>query len=199
MAEEREILLVGLGNPGKKYEFTRHNLGFLVLKALAHQQRWTFKEEKRFHGHLAKGRMEGKEVALLLPDTFMNESGRAVQAYAAYYKLQPQDILVISDDIHLAYGSQRLRPEGSAGGHNGLKSIETHLGSRQYPRLRMGIGRGAGAEPLVDYVLDLFSQEELAELPHVLERGIAALKQIVAAADLTEVMSSVNVKRRTKA
>lgn len=193
-----EWVFIGLGNPGKKYEFTRHNCGFLALKTFAHLEGWSFKEDKRFHAHVAKGQMTGNSIALLLPDTYMNESGRAVQAYLAFYKLGPKNIVVISDDIHIKFGTLRLRTRGSAGGHNGLKSIESHLGTQEYARIRIGIGRAKEEEPLVDYVLDKFSHEELKELPQVMNRAVSALRQIVKASDLTEVMSSVNAKVKQK-
>lgn len=187
---------MGLGNPGKKYVYTRHNLGFLAVQALARAEEWEFKEQKRFHGHVAKGHIAGKGVSLLLPDTYMNESGRAVRAYLDYYGLGVNNLVVVSDDIHIEFGAFRLRTEGSAGGHNGLKSIEAHLGSSAYPRLRLGIGRARPEKPLVEHVLDLFSPEEIIALPALLKRAVVALKQIVTAADLTQVMSSVNDKSK---
>jgi PTH1 family peptidyl-tRNA hydrolase len=189
-------VIVGLGNPGKKYTYTRHNLGYLAVQAWARLEGWAFKEEKRFHAHVTKGNQGDTSVALLLPDTYMNESGRAVRAYLDYYGVSPQHLVVVSDDIHIDYGVLRLRPEGSAGGHNGLKSIETHLGTSAYPRLRMGIGRAGPEKPLVEHVLDLFSPEEIMALPAFLERAVTALKQIVTTADLTQVMGSVNGKSK---
>jgi len=187
-------VLVGLGNPGSKYEFTRHNLGFLVLKSLAHKHGWAFKEEKRFSAQIAEGKIGDCKIALLLPMTYMNLSGQAVKPYLATQGLSPDDLVVVTDDIYLEYGQMRFRTEGTAGGHKGLKSIEAHLGTLNYPRLRLGIGQGPAGMPLEEYVLNLFSQAELADLPPFLERATTALKLIALAADPKEVISGINSK-----
>lgn len=195
MTEEllEERVIVGLGNPGKKYEMTRHNLGFIVLQAFAEEQGWPFKEEKRFHALVAKGLVGKTPITLMLPQTYMNESGRAVRAFLDFYKMSPQHILIVSDDIELDYGVMRLRPRGSAGGHNGLKSIEAHLKTQHYVRLRLGIGKSAQDQNLVDHVLDMFTQDERSQLPKVIEKAVAAIKQIVTA-DIAQAMQSVNTK-----
>ena len=168
-------------------------MGFIVLQSLAQEQGWTFKEEKRFHALVAKGKIGNVIVHLLMPTTYMNESGRALRAFLDYYKLTPGQIFVVNDDVELEFGAMRLRPTGSAGGHNGLKSIEAHLGTRHYVRLRLGIGRGKSQGPLVDHVLDIFSPDELAELPAFVERAQKALKQMLTA-DIAIAMQSVNAK-----
>ena len=188
-------VIVGLGNPGSKYEFTRHNLGFLTVKSLAHRQGWTFKEEKRFSAQVAEGNIGDCKIALLMPTTYMNLSGKAVQPYLAYYGLSPQDLIIVTDDVYVEYGQMRFRTEGSAGGHNGLKSIEASLATQGYPRLRLGIGQGPVEMPLEEYVLNLFSQQELAELPPFMERATSALKLIALAADPKEVLGSINSKK----
>lgn len=188
-------MIVGLGNPGTKYEFTRHNLGVLAVKSFAYRQGWTFKEEKRFSAQIAEGKIDDCKIALLLPMTYMNLSGNAVQPYLAYYGLSPEDLIVVTDDVYVEYGQMRFRTEGSAGGHNGLKSIEARLATQGFPRLRLGIGQGPVGMPLEEYVLNLFSQEELAELPPFLEQATSALKLIALAADPKEVLSSVNSKK----
>lgn len=185
-------MIVGLGNPGKKYERTRHNMGFLAVQQLAHELGWVFKEENRFHALVAKGSLGEHSLTLLMPTTYMNESGRAVRAYLDYYKLSPVNLVVVNDDVELPYGQIRLRPKGSAGGHNGLKSIETHLGTQHYVRLRLGIGRGENKE-LVDHVLENFSQEELASLPDYMAKGAAAIKLVVTQA-IAIAMQQVNAK-----
>jgi peptidyl-tRNA hydrolase, PTH1 family len=183
---------VGLGNPGKKYEMTRHNLGFLVLKAFAHRHELKFKDVPGFHGYAAKGQVNEKFLYLLMPTTYMNDSGRAVKAFMDYYKLSLSDLIVITDDIALEFGTMRLKPKGSAGGHNGLKSIEACLGSQLYTRLRMGIGNCTDM-PLVKHVLETFTEEELKHLPEVVSKGAAALDQLLAAG-LGQTMNSINKK-----
>ncbi|MFZ0564845.1 MAG: aminoacyl-tRNA hydrolase, partial [Chlamydiales bacterium] len=134
-------LIVGLGNPGKKYENSRHNLGFMVVKAFAAKRGWDFKRGWRFKGYIAHGDIEEKIVHLLLPVTYMNLSGKSVRKVLEYYKIARNRLLVVVDDVNLALGVMRIRPEGSSGGHNGLKSIEESLKTREYTRFRIGVGR----------------------------------------------------------
>lgn len=206
-------MIVGLGNPGTKYEFTRHNLGFLAVKSFAFREGWAFKEDKKFSAQVAEGKIGDCKIALLMPTTYMNLSGKAVQPYLAYYGLSPQDLIVVTDDVYVEYGQMRFRTEGSAGGHNGLKSIEAHLGTQSYPRLRLGIGPSplqaqTGAQPqtaeaalrsigvpLESYVLNLFSPDELAELPPFLELATSALKLIALAADPKAAFSSLKQQK----
>lgn len=176
---ESHLVVAGLGNPGKKYEFSRHNLGYLVVKELARELGLSFKEERHFQSWVAKGQSGGIVLHLLLPTTYMNESGRAVRAYLDYYKLGPQHILVVTDDIHLPFQDMRIRLKGSSGGHNGLKSIEACLGTQEYSRLRMGIGRKQEAGTLADYVLDNFAPEELVVLTEVTQKGANVVKRII--------------------
>lgn len=185
-------MIVGLGNPGKKYERTRHNMGYLAVQQLAHELGWVFKEEKQFHALVAKGNFGDHSLSLLLPTTYMNESGKAVRAYLDYFKLSPVNLVVVNDDVELPYGQIRLRPKGSAGGHNGLKSIESHLGTQHYVRLRLGIGRGEN-RALVDHVLENFSQEEHTSLPEYVAKGAAAIKLVVTHA-IADAMQQVNAK-----
>ncbi len=172
-------VLVGLGNPGRQYEYTRHNIGFLLAKMLARQLGFTFKEEKRFHALVAKGRYQTKTLHLLLPLTYMNESGRSVRAYLDFFNFKVNALMVVCDDVALPFGQLRLRAQGSPGGHNGLKSIEAHLGTREYVRLRMGIGKELGTATLAEYVLDLFKPEELEKLEGFLEQGSVVIKNVM--------------------
>jgi PTH1 family peptidyl-tRNA hydrolase len=185
-------LFVGLGNPGKKYEMTRHNIGFMVVKAMGTSLGWEFREKKYCQAWVAKGEFQGKTIHLMMPSTFMNESGLAVRRYMEDIKLEPHDLLVIVDDIALPYGELRLRSEGSAGGHNGLKSIEAHLGTRHYARLRIGIGHH-GEVDLADYVLDKFTSDEQRTLPECVQRGTQVINQLVGQ-NITDVMKIVNTK-----
>lgn len=194
---ESHFVLVGLGNPGYKYERTRHNIGYLVACAVAQKAEMTFKEEKRFHALVAKGRYQGKTLHILLPLTYMNESGRSVGAYLSFYRLKPNDLIVISDDVELAFGELRLRAKGSSGGHNGLKSIEAHLGSQEYLRLKMGVGKALAAATLAEYVLDLFKPDEAAVLDEFIGRAAEVVKSLLCES-CTVVMNRVNVKNTTQ-
>ena len=153
----------------------------------------SFKEDKSLGCKLARGIIEGREVMLMLPQTFMNESGWAVRRYLDYYKLTVGNIVVVSDDTALSFGHLRLRTGGSSGGHNGLKSLETHLGTREFIRLRMGVGSKPEEQPLADYVLSDFSQEENAALGDFVKRGASVLKSLVTE-PVTQVMNRVNTK-----
>ncbi len=185
-------LFVGLGNPGKKYEGTRHNIGFMVLKELNAKLGWEFKEKKQFHAWIAKGELQEKIIHLLLPTTYMNETGLALRSYMDYVKLEPHDILVVVDDIALPFGELRLKSMGSSGGHNGLKSVEAYLGTQHYARLRMGIGHH-GENNLADYVLDNFTSEEQIILPNFVQQGVNVLKQLMNES-ISHVMKTVNTK-----
>lgn len=146
-------IFVGLGNPGPLYEMTRHNMGFLVVRAFAQRQGWIFKEDKRFKALIVRGFIDGILVHLLLPTTYMNLSGMAVRRYLDFFKLAHDRLVVVTDDIALSFGRLRVKTMGSAGGHNGLKSVEAYLGTSRYIRLKMGIGH-PGEKVLSDYVLD---------------------------------------------
>lgn len=172
-------VIAGLGNPGKKYELTRHNLGFLVVQELAAIHGWTFRDETEFNAKVATGRIDNQKVHLLLPTTYMNESGRAVKRYLDFYKFDPADLLVVSDDVSLPFGDMRLRLSGSAGGHNGLKSIQTHLGTFDYARLRMGIGSDFKLKTMADFVLEIFKPEELQMLAKFVQNGAAFIEQLI--------------------
>jgi peptidyl-tRNA hydrolase, PTH1 family len=153
-------LIVGLGNPGADYARTRHNAGFLVVERLAARWRadWTY--EKKFNARVARLERAERRVFLSEPQTYMNSSGESVGALATFYRVPTSQLLVIVDDADLPLGQLRLRPSGSSGGHHGLESIEQHLGSRDYARLRIGIGRQDGAREITGYVLGRFSSTE---------------------------------------
>lgn len=183
-------LFVGLGNPGNKYLNTRHNIGFMVLQALSKDLGWNFKENKYCQAWVAKGELQDQKVHLLMPLTFMNESGVAVRRYMDDVGIPLQDLLVVVDDIALPLGQFRLRNLGSAGGHNGLKSIEAHLKTKDYARLRMGIGH-QGQDNLADYVLDPFTSDEQKVLPEYIQKGTEVIRLLVNR-DIAEVMKTVN-------
>lgn len=174
------VLVVGLGNPGREYEGTRHNIGWQALDAAA--ATWGANVSKsRFQALTGDAVVAGQRVLLLKPLTFMNASGDAVAAAAAFYKIPPQRVIVLSDDINLAVGVLRIRTEGSAGGHNGLKSIIARLGSQQFCRLRIGVGQKPRPDyDLVDWVLGRFSAEDTKLLQARMPDIVAALELLVA-------------------
>ncbi len=146
-------LIVGLGNPGREYEDTRHNVGFWWVDELAQSQKINLKSETKFHGITGRGILHGHEVLLLKPQTFMNHSGRAVGALAQFYKIEPAEILVVHDELDLQPGTARLKMGGGHGGHNGLKDIIAHLGTKDFWRLRFGIGHPGERTEVSNYVL----------------------------------------------
>ncbi|MBX5450761.1 aminoacyl-tRNA hydrolase [Thermogemmatispora sp.] len=184
-------LIVGLGNPGPQYAPTRHNVGFRVVDKLAHKRGWRWNEE-RSRALLASGWLGREKVILVKPLTYMNLSGEAVGALARWYRLSPQDILVVCDDLDLPVGRLRLRARGSTGGHNGLESIVHHLHSDQFPRLRVGIGRPTERHTsVVDYVLGVPPPAERAQLDQAEDEAVAAI-ELVLARGLEAAMSVIN-------
>ncbi len=164
-------LIVGLGNPGKEYEATRHNAGFWWVDELARMQQASFKADSKFHGLVAKMVVHGHEAHLLKPQTFMNVSGRAVGAAAHFYKIEPAQILVVHDELDLPPGNAKLKLGGGHGGHNGLKDIIAHLGSKDFWRLRVGIGHPGERAEVVNYVLNAPRKEEQALIDEALQRA----------------------------
>lgn len=153
------ILIVGLGNPGSKYEGNRHNIGFMAIDAIAEDYMFPAFKEK-FQGFYSEGRVDGKKVGLLKPQTYMNESGRSVGAAAKFYKITPNQIYVFHDELDLEPGKLRVRKGGGNAGHNGLKSIQAHLGKPDFWRIRMGIGHPGDKNRVSGYVLSDFAKEE---------------------------------------
>jgi PTH1 family peptidyl-tRNA hydrolase len=164
-------LFVGLGNPGREYEATRHNAGFWWVDEFARANHCTFKAESKFHGLAARGQLHGHELFLLKPQTFMNVSGRAVGALVQFYKIDPQHILVVHDELDLPPGSAKLKLGGGHGGHNGLKDIIAHLGTRDFWRLRLGIGHPGERANVSDYVLNTPRREELELIERAMQRA----------------------------
>ena len=152
-------LIAGLGNPTREYEKTRHNVGFDTIDVLADRIN-TDVAERKFKGLYGKGMLGGEKVILLKPQTFMNLSGESVRAAADIYKIPPDHIIVIYDDISLEVGQLRIRTKGSAGGHNGIKNIIAHLGTQEFPRIKIGVGGKPPRMDLADYVLSRFPAEE---------------------------------------
>lgn len=164
-------LIVGLGNPGRQYEATRHNIGFMVLDRLAASAGNTFESKPRWQAHAAKF----DSSLLIKPQTFMNLSGRAVRQVMAFHKWTPQQVLVVFDDVALPLGTLRFREKGSHGGHNGIRSMIEHLGTDHFPRLKIGIG-GSEKSSLTGHVLGAFSEEEQPILEKTLELAVQAVQ-----------------------
>ena len=170
-------LIVGLGNPEPKYDRTRHNIGFDAVDTLAKAWQMSWKENKRFQGLFCEGVSPyGNKIRLLKPLTYMNRSGQAVRAVTDWYKIPSHSVLVVYDDMDLPVGRLRIRLSGSAGGHNGMKSIISHLGSQKFPRLRIGIGKSDGKKQTISHVLGKFSKEETVVIDEVLYLSVKAVE-----------------------
>ena len=167
-------LIVGLGNPGAEYAETRHNAGFWLCERLARELGASFARESRYHGLVAKARIAGSDIWLLMPQNFMNRSGQAVRALTQFYRIEPAEMLVLHDELDLPPGQMRLKFGGGLGGHNGLKDITAHLGTQDYWRLRIGIGHPGDRNEVVDYVLKAPRKEERNEIDAALDRALLA-------------------------
>jgi PTH1 family peptidyl-tRNA hydrolase len=169
---ENLYFIAGLGNPGRKYARTRHNIGFRLVEQLASRWRGTWAPERKFRSDFVRLERDGKQIILCQPQTFMNASGIAVAAFRGFYRVPPAQMLVVVDDADLPLGHIRLKAEGSSGGHHGLESVEAQLGTREYPRLRVGIGRReADGRQISDYVLGQFAAVERPVVEEVLDRA----------------------------
>jgi PTH1 family peptidyl-tRNA hydrolase len=167
-------MIVGLGNPGRKYAGNRHNAGFQAVERLAAANDLSF-DQRRNHAHLAHGHIEGVRVALVKPQTYMNLSGEAVGTLARFFKMQSEQVLIIFDDLDLPLGSLRLRQKGGAGGHKGVTNIITHLNTRDFPRIRIGIGRPPGRMRPEAYVLQDFRDDERPIIEHTYQQAVEAI------------------------
>ena len=190
------FLIVGLGNPGRQYEHTRHNAGFDVMDALAEKYNISISES----GHKAlfgKGMIGGQKVILAKPQTFMNLSGESIREAVDYYKIDPEDIIVIYDDISLEPGQLRIRLKGSAGGHNGIKNIIAHLGTQEFPRIKVGVGAKPPKMDLADYVLSRFGAEEQKIMDEAFgEAAEAAVMMMTTGAE--RAMNHYNAKKKAE-
>ncbi len=184
-------LIVGLGNPGQQYEKTRHNAGFLFLDALARDVGCVWSNQSRFQGLFAQGNIATGSVMLLKPDTFMNRSGQSVGKIARYYKLNPEEILVVHDELDFNPGVVRLKKDGGHAGHNGLRDIIAHLGSKEFYRLRIGIGRPAAGKIVADFVLSSPSKPEWEMLFDAFDLSKGFVGQMISG-DMAAVMNKLN-------
>lgn len=187
----KKFLIVGLGNIGAEYVNTRHNIGFKVVDHLAKQESVSFETVKL--GTLAECKIKGRTLLLLKPNTYMNLSGKAVQYWMEKEKIAKENVLVITDDLNLSFGTIRIKPKGSDGGHNGLKSVQQVLNTSDYPRFRFGISDEFKKGKQVDYVLGEWDDQEKTALPERLDMAIAAVKSF-ALAGLGNTMSEYNGK-----
>ena len=189
-------LIAGLGNPTKEYDRTRHNVGFSVIDVLADKYGIDVSERKH-RAYCGKGVIEGQKVLLVKPQTFMNLSGESLRAAVDYYKIPPEDIIVIYDDISLEPGQLRIRLKGSAGGHNGIKNIIAQLGTQEFPRIKVGVGAKPPRMDLADYVLSRFSKGEQALMEDAFkEAADAAVMMMTDGAE--RAMNHYNAKKRTE-
>ena len=189
------FVIVGLGNPGKKYENTRHNAGFIAIDALADKYGISI-SEKKHKALCGTGVIEGNKVVLVKPQTFMNLSGESVRSIMDFYKIDPEeDMLVIYDDISLAPGNIRIRKKGSAGGHNGIKSIIAHAGTQNFMRIKVGVGEKPSGWDLADYVLGHFSDEDNQKLKETMPNIIQAATLMVQG-DVDKAMNDFNAKKQ---
>ena len=186
-------LIVGLGNPGESYQGTRHNIGFQGLDALADEHHVALTDCK-WQAKIGKGSLWGQPVILVKPETYMNESGRAVGPIASYYRVSPQDILVLHDDLDLALGRIKVVSSRGAGGHNGILSLITHLGSRDFVRIRLGIGRPDPSIPVKNFVLARFLLEEQAVVLGQMDTIRQVIRLILEKGPLSA-MSIINSKK----
>lgn len=174
-----DFIIAGLGNPGSKYEMTRHNAGFLAMDLLAIEENMDIKKLKH-HALVADAVISGKRCLLMKPQTMMNNSGEAIGEAARFYKIPPEKVIIIYDDISLDVGQTRIRRKGSAGGHNGIKSIIAHLGSEGFPRIKVGVGKKPHPDyDLVNWVLGRFPKEQEADLKSALENSTKAVRLMV--------------------
>ena len=173
------LLVVGLGNPGPQYAKTRHNVGFMVADLLADRIGAAFKVHKRSGADVVTGRLAHRPVVLAKPRTFMNESGRQVGPLAKFYSVSPADVVVIHDDLDLDFGLIRLKTGGGEGGHNGLRSVANALGTKDFQRVRIGIGRPPGRKDPAAFVLEPFTAAERADVPALCEQAADATELLI--------------------
>ena len=188
----RVQLIVGLGNPGREYQDTRHNAGFWFVDELARQQGASFKPDKKFHAEVVRCRLAGEECWLLKPQTFMNLSGQSVQALATFYKIPVEAILVVHDELDLDAGVARLKEGGGHGGHNGLRDIINKMGNK-FLRLRLGIGHPGDKSRVTGHVLNKVTQDDRIEIERSIDAAIRELPAIIAG-DLAKAMNHLHTK-----
>ncbi len=183
-------MIVGLGNPGDKYKDTRHNTGFLVIERLAAYHSIKIKEESRLY-LAGKGKISGEDVMIAMPVTYMNRSGDGVRELMRYYRLSPSDLILIYDDLDLDAGQIRIKTQGGSGGHNGCASVIAAIGTEDFIRIRVGIGRPEGRVDVVGYVLSIFSRAEAPLIETAVENAVDAVR-IIVGNDIVAAMNKYN-------
>ena len=172
-------LIAGLGNPGPQYTLTRHNIGFMAIDKIADTFLISMDLDKKQKAIIGKGMMGSEKVILAKPQTFMNLSGESIRAISDYYQIDPEDIIIVFDDISLDVGQLRIRKKGSAGGHNGIKSIIQHLGTNEFPRVKIGVGERIPGQDLADHVLGRFPKEQMKLVEEATENACEAVFMMV--------------------
>lgn len=186
-------MIIGLGNPGKKYEETKHNVGFMVLDQLAKEHQAIFKKNS-FEAEVADFFVNGEKIWLVKPQTFMNESGRSVGPLMTYFGLSSEDVLVVYDDLDLMVGKIRLRQKGSAGGHNGMKSLISHMNTSVFNRIKVGIGRPRTGQTVVHHVLSNFEKEDQPIIMQGIDQSVDAVNYFIKTGDFVDSMNRFNKK-----
>lgn len=184
--------IVGLGNPGKKYEQTRHNIGFMIIDQWAERKGWSLSQRK-FNGLYTMERVDGEKIVLLKPQTYMNLSGESLRPLMDYLDIDVEDILVIYDDLDLSPGKIRLRKKGGHGGHNGIRNIIDHLGTKEFKRLRVGVGRPQESKSVIDHVLGTFHNDEREAVEESIQSAVKACEAWTKQ-PFNEVMNDYNTK-----
>jgi PTH1 family peptidyl-tRNA hydrolase len=185
-------MIVGLGNIGSKYKDTKHNIGFNAVEEIARRETVFFSENKTFHADVAEFRLGGEKIMLVKPTTFMNDSGRAVGPLMTYFGVDLEDLLVIFDDLDMEVGKLRVRAKGSAGGHNGIKSIISHIGTQDFSRIKIGIGRPPKGVTVVNQVLGKFSKDDRITVDLAVEKAADAAMVWAKGEIITNVMNKFN-------
>jgi PTH1 family peptidyl-tRNA hydrolase len=187
-------LIAGLGNPGPKYEKTKHNVGFMTVDAIAKKHGVKFKHEKTFEADVADFFVGTEKIILVKPTTFMNDSGRAIGPLLTYFNVAVEDFLIIYDDLDMVTGKLRLRAKGSAGGHNGVKSTISYVGTQEFKRIKIGIGRPEHGKTVVSHVLSGFSKTALPEVLLAIDTAVNAAEEFSEGVDFVDVMNHYNKK-----
>ena len=185
-------LIVGLGNVGSKYHETKHNIGFMAVDKMAKELNMTFTEDKTFKAFIASTFLNGEKVYLVKPTTYMNNSGIAVRALLAFYNIAIEDLLVIYDDLDMEVGKIRFRQKGSSGGHNGIKSIIAHIGTQEFDRLKIGIGRPKPNMTVINHVMSCFEGDDLITVLNTIDKVDKAVNYYLSVNDFEKTMRAYN-------
>ncbi|MGR1501979.1 aminoacyl-tRNA hydrolase [Streptococcus agalactiae] len=186
------IMIVGLGNPGSKYNDTKHNIGFMAIDRIVKNLDVNFTEDKNFKAEIGSDFINGEKIYFIKPTTFMNNSGIAVKALLTYYNISIKDMIIIYDDLDMEVGKIRFRQKGSAGGHNGIKSIIAHLGTQEFDRIKVGIGRPNGRMTVINHVLGKFDKNDEIMISNTLDKVDNAVKYYLQTNDFQKTMQKYN-------